>query len=105
MKLKELYWRLPKYIRNRYTALFLIFMTWMLFFDGNNIWSQIKLRIEVSNLRKQKIELRKQINEVSKEKEELLNDPKKIEKFAREKYWMKKDREDVFILVEDTFKR
>lgn len=105
MKLSNLYERLPKFLRNRYAILFLVFALWMLFFDRNDIWSQIKLRLEVNDLRNQKIELKEKIQEVKKEKEELLNNPKTIEKFAREKYWMKKSKEDVFILVEDTIRK
>ena len=74
----------------------------MVFFDRNDFLSQIKLRMEVGELRKQKIELKQRIEEVKEEKEKLLTDPKRIETFAREKYWMKKKNEDVFILVKDT---
>jgi cell division protein FtsB len=48
--------------------------------------------------------LKKQIDQLNKEKEMLKSDPKTLEKFAREKYWMKKKKEDIFILRKDSLK-
>ena len=33
---------------------------------------------------------------------ELMHDPKTLEKFAREKYLMKKDNEEIFVIVPPT---
>lgn len=41
------------------------------------------------------------IEEVKKDREELMSDDRLLEKFAREKYFMKKETEDVFIIVEE----
>ena len=44
------------------------------------------------------------MTEVEKNKKDLnalLNDPKSLEKFAREKYFMRKDNEDVFVIVKE----
>ena len=41
------------------------------------------------------------IKEVQKDHDELFGDKESIEKFAREKYLMKKETEDIFVIVEE----
>lgn len=90
------------YIKNKYTLTLLAFVVWVSFFDKNDVLSQMDLRKEV-----QKLETEKKyfVNEIEKNKtdmKELMTNPKNLEKFAREKYMMKKDNEDVFVLVAAT---
>ncbi len=93
--------QLPWYIKNIYFALFAFFIIWMLFFDTNNIFYQFKLSHKVKLLEDQKNYYNEEIKEVDELKEELFSTDEKKEKFAREKYYMKKDNEDVFIIVEE----
>jgi len=94
------YKELPWYIKNIYFAIFALYIIWMLFVDTNNIFYQFKLSKKLNELEKQKIYYTEQIEEVENIKEELFSTDEKKEKFAREKYYMKKDNEDVFIIVE-----
>jgi len=71
------------------------FITWMVFFDNNDISSQLRLNNKIVELENEKIELADKIEQTSSELEALREDK---EKFAREKYYMKKDGEDVFII-------
>ena len=73
----------------------------MLFFDANDFISQYRLKSKLKNLKDQKQYYLKKIEEVKKDREELLNNPELLEKFAREKYLMKKKGEDVFVIVEE----
>jgi len=73
----------------------------MLFFDANDFISQYRLKSKLKNLKDQKHYYIKKIEEVKKDREELLNNPELLEKFAREKYLMKKKGEDVFVIVEE----
>lgn len=77
----------------------LIFFIWMLFFDSNDIISQIKLRIELNDLKDQQTFYRTKTQKIRATKEELLNNKAALERFTREKYWMKKDDEDLYIIV------
>lgn len=95
-KLKKI---LP-YIKNKYTLTFLAFAVWVSFFDKNDILSQMDLRKEVKKLETEKQYFVTEISKNKSDMKELMTNPKNLEKFAREKYLMKKDDEDVFVLVE-----
>ena len=88
--IKGLYNNIPKRYRNRYFFSLAVFVLWMLLFDKNNIISQVSLKLEVNELNKSKEKLMVQIKDIRYRHDKLLNDPKEQERFAREKYWMKK---------------
>jgi cell division protein FtsB len=93
--------RLLNLLRNKYFISSLAFVVWMLFFDRNDMISQLDYRNQVNKLKTEKEFYTKEIAQVSKDLTELTTDQHKLEKFAREKYLMKKDNEDVFVIVED----
>ncbi len=98
---------LLKIVSNKYFLSFLIFLVWIVFFDQNNWISQWQYKAELDKLTKEKEYYKKQIAKTKKELEELTTNPKSLEKFAREKYLMKKDNEDIFLFVisqKDTIK-
>ena len=76
----------------------------MLFLDKNDIFTSIARSKELGALEKSKIHYAKEINELNKIKDGLTNDPKTIEKYAREKYLMKRDNEDLFLVAENPVK-
>lgn len=96
----EKFKNLPWYIKNIYFFVFFSYFVWMLFIDTNNVFYQFKLSNKLRDLEVQKEYYTQQIEEVNSIKEELFSTAAKKEKFAREKYYMKKDNEDVFIIVE-----
>ena len=73
----------------------------MLFFDKNDLLSQFQYHQEVSKLKIERDFYTKQTAQVTKDLSELTSNPAQLEKFAREKYLMKKDNEDVFVIVKD----
>lgn len=89
---------LPK---NFYFMASMVFLIWMLFFDSNDIYSQYQLKQKLSELENQKEYYQEKIEDVKVDREALLNDMELLEKFAREKYYMKQDGEDVFVIVEE----
>lgn len=88
-------------IRNKYIIASLAFLTWMLFFDRNDISSQYQYRSQLKELQQEKEFYLKEIREVEIGLENLSTNPKKLEKFAREKYFMKKDNEDVYVIIHE----
>ncbi|ASZ10784.1 septum formation initiator family protein [Chitinophaga pendula] len=92
--------KVPSYLRNKYFAAALAFVIWLAFLDRNNLLSQYQLQSEVNTLEGQKEFFKSEIDNTRKEQQELLSSPEKLEKFAREKYLMKKDNEDLFIVTE-----
>ena len=77
------------------------FLIWMLFFDTNDFYSQYQLSKKVKELENQEQYYLDKIEEVNADREALINDMELLERFAREKYFMKKDGEDLFVVVED----
>ncbi len=78
------------------------FAIWMLFFDRNNVPLQIQKMQELNKLEKSEHLLSGQIMETRKELDQLKNNPAKLEKYAREKYLMKKENEDLYIVKIDS---
>ena len=91
--------KFAKIIRNRYILTSLAFGIWVMFFDQNNLLSQWQYAAELKKLQKGKEYYTQQIRQTKKELEELTTNPKSLEKFAREKYLMKKENEDIFLFV------
>ncbi len=86
-------------LKNKFFTISLIFIVWILFFDENNIFYRFKLSDKLKDLKEQKQYFEKEIKNTQFEIDEIMGDPEKLEKFAREKYLMKKDNEDIFIIT------
>ncbi len=85
-------------LKNKYFIAFAFFVVWMLFFDPKD-WGLIAARInKLEELQKSEHHLSMQISDTKKELNLLKNSAQTIEKYAREKYYMKKDNEDLFIV-------
>ena len=93
-------YKLPAVLRNFYVVTFLVFLLWMLFLDSNDLVSQYKLSKKLANLETEKDYYQEKIEEVKKDREELLSNKELLEKFAREKYLMRKKTEDLFVIIE-----
>jgi cell division protein FtsB len=91
--------RLIDLFRNKYFLVSIAFLVWMIFFDKNDLFSQYQYHQQVSKLKQERDFYQKETIKVNRDLDELTSDPQKLEKFAREKYLMKKDNEDVFVIV------
>ncbi len=93
--------RVLSFIRNKFAIASLAFIVWMLFFDRNDLPSQIHYHTQLKELQAEKDFYERETAKVEKDLEELTSDSKKLQKFAREKYLMKKDNEDVYVIVKE----
>ncbi len=93
--------RIPSWIRNKYLLAFIAVLVWLLFFDTHNFVQQWRIRRQLKELRIERDFYRQETLRDSAAIEELKGDPDALERFAREKYLMKREGEDVYILVED----
>lgn len=75
------------------------FVIWMLFVDSNDFTTQVKLHSKLNSLENQKEYYLEKKVEVLKNREELTTNQELLEKFAREKYLMKKSSEDLYVVV------
>src|SRR5262245_18673955 len=92
---------LPPWLKSKYFISFALFLAIMFFFDKNDIFTQLNRRRELKELQLSKEYYTIQIQLESKELEALKNNPAVLEKYAREKYLMKRDNEDLFVIIEE----
>ncbi|MCP9767731.1 septum formation initiator family protein [Lacihabitans sp. LS3-19] len=78
-----------------------IMLIWLIFFDRSNLIKQFDMAMELRQLETQKVFFEKQLEDIKKEEKEVLGTYSSLEKYAREKYLMKKDGETVFVLVDE----
>lgn len=90
-----------RFFKNFYVASTLGLLVWLLFFEVNGIPDQIKNWWKLRQLDEQKAYYAQQIRLLEREQTLTLGNDKLMEKYAREKYYMKKDSEDVFVLVDE----
>ena len=83
------------FVLNKYGLVSVAFIIWMLFFDSKNAFVQYKLTNRINELEKQKKEYWQKYENMIKEKHDLNKD---IVRFAREKYFMHKENEEVYIV-------
>jgi len=93
--------KLPPIFRNFYVVTGLCFVIWLTFLDSNDLISRFSLSAKLHSLENEKEYYEKKIEEVEKDRKELMTNKELLEKFAREKYLMKKESEDVFIIQVD----
>lgn len=91
--------KLWPHLKNKYVIASLAFVIWMLFFDRNDVISQYSYRKQLSKLEADKEYYQKEIAQNKKDMHELMSDPEHLEKFARERYLMKKKNEEIFLIV------
>jgi cell division protein DivIC len=92
---------IPAFFRNKFLLTATGFMVWMLFFDHNNIFVQLERTGELNDLKDTKHYYEMQVSATQKELDELQSNAASIEKAAREKYLMKKDNEDLYVVAEE----
>jgi cell division protein FtsB len=88
------------WIKYRYWVIATFIIVWMMIFDSNNIVDLIKIRSSINDLEDKKEFYSNEIDTLRKEEKALFSNIKNLEKFAREKYLMKKDNEDIFVIIE-----
>jgi cell division protein DivIC len=93
--------RIPLAFRNFYSIAGALFLVWMFFLDSNDFISRYKLSAKRRSLESEKEYYIDKIKEVEKDRDELMGNRELLEKFAREKYLMKKATEDIFVVVEE----
>jgi cell division protein FtsB len=90
-----------KFITNKYVVSIFAFVVWMCFFDQRDIFNTIDQKKTLNDLLAKKHYYVQEIATAQQELTDLQNNSIALEKFAREKYLMKKDGEDLYI-IEDT---
>ena len=93
--------RLLKFIKSTYGIIIILFIIWMIFFDSNSLIIHNELDNDINELDNQKSYYEKEIVKDNIELQ-LIQSDSGLEKYAREKLFMKKDNEEIFLIEYDT---
>jgi len=91
--------KILKIARNKYFIVGLVAIIWIVFFDDHNLLSQINTKKELNNLEQKKTYYQ---DEISQDKEMLYkikSDTSFMQAYGRKKYLMKKDNEEIFLII------
>ena len=88
-------------LKNKYIIATAVFLLWILFFDQNNLLNRCSDMRNLRAMKAQKEYYEQKIENDIQRTHELETDDENLEKFAREQYLMKKENEDVFVIVEE----
>lgn len=93
--------RIKYILKNKYYLTSILFLIWMLFLDRNDIITQVRHMVRLNSINQDKEYYREEIAKINNDLRELSSNKKQLEKFARENYLMKRDNEDIFIIVKE----
>jgi cell division protein FtsL len=96
--------RFVRFFTNRYIIILIAFSVWMLFFDENSYLIHKEFNKEINELETAIEFYKKKISDDQKTIQKL-QDSLELERFAREKYLMKKENEDIYLIEFDTIKK
>lgn len=85
-------------LKNKYLVVIIAAALWFMFFDKNNLIQQYRLHKQLRQFRLDKEYYLQEIARDSVDIYKLRHDPAELERYAREKYLMKKENEDIFII-------
>jgi len=86
-------------LKNRYVLCAIGLLAWITFFDSFDLFTTVKNQQLLSKMEEQKAWYEEQIIETRADLKQLNSDDAMLEKFARERYLMKRENEDIFVLV------
>jgi hypothetical protein len=90
---------------NKFFLTTVAFVVWMVFFDSNNLMTRNHLQEKLDGLNLEKQFYLQEIRKDSTLTHQLMTDSTQLEKFARERYLMKKEKEDLFLVIDTTADR
>ncbi len=97
--MKNIILKYYKYLVNKYAIVTAIFLFILLFSDRNGLVNQWEQKAKFNKVLDENQYFRTEIDKLNKDHENLFSNAKNLEKYAREKYLMKRDDEDVYIVV------
>ena len=93
--------RIPPILRNKYVAVLVVFVLYISFFDAHDLISQIEIKMELREISEEINFLDTDTESAKRQIQELTSDKETLEKFAREQYRMKRENEEIFVLLQE----
>jgi cell division protein FtsB len=97
--------RLPSWLKNKYFIVTAVFLLYIIVLDNRNIFNQMQYRSELNDLENKHQALTAEKEFLIKETKTLQKDKNVLEKIAREKYYMKRSNETLFLFDDETLKK
>jgi len=102
LNMKSLIEQIPPIFKNMYVLGTVFFIVWLMIFDSNDILTQLSLRKKEADLQQTQRYYQKQIETVKTDREALFSNQDLLERIAREKYYMRAEGEDVYVMVPES---
>ena len=101
--MQQIFHKIRKNILNKYLVAFVLFAVWITFFEEADyrLLDQRENKQKLVQLKEQKVFYRDKIKSDQRKLSELQTNDETLEKFAREQFQMKKENEDVYVIVEE----
>ncbi|MCF8368853.1 MAG: septum formation inhibitor [Bacteroidales bacterium] len=93
--------KIPPYLKNKYSVALIVFFIWILFFDRNSMINQYRLVSTLNEMEDQREYYQTELYNDSIALHILQSNKDKLERYAREKYLMKRDNEDIYLILEN----
>lgn len=91
--------RIPRILRTKYAIAAIAMLLWITFFHNNDLISQFSSRMRLMELQREQEYYHQRIDETKAAIEDLTTNMESLEKFAREHHHMKKENEDLFLVI------
>lgn len=91
--------RIPKFLKSKYAIAAMIMLLWITFFHNNDLISQVASRMKLKDLKQEKEYYHQQIEDTKAAIKDLTTNMESLEKFAREHHHMKKQDEDLYLVI------
>ncbi|AWN81737.1 FtsB family cell division protein [Candidatus Cardinium hertigii] len=93
--------KIRKVLVDFYCVVTFFFIIWMYFLDDQNICAQYNVYKQCKKLEREHIYYTTHIQKIKEETKALLQEEERLEQLAREKYYMKKKQEDLYVIIRD----
>ncbi len=97
--------RVFNFFWNRYFIFGSAFIVWMFFFDQNSYFVHRELDKQINNLERDEAYYQENLQQETEKLNQLTENPAEIERIAREKHFLKKENEDIFIVIEEKIEK
>lgn len=94
-----------KFFLNKYLIVTILFVVWMVFFDQNSYFIHKELNQEIRDLTKAKKLYLEKLEKETIQIHQMKTNASEIERIAREKHYLRKENEDVFIIEKQIVKK
>jgi cell division protein DivIC len=96
---------IPRWMKNKYLLVTAAFLLFILVFDNRNLPNQYNRYRELKHLQNTATNLAAENKKLVQDNESLRSNPIEIERVAREKYYMKRGNETVFLFPDTEIKK